>query len=101
MGAHLQAPEVNRKAATTPAGTVVWLGWQHVIGLEPGVVERLSTERAKAPFQSLEDFAQRVPVGLPQLLRLIRVGAFAIWVTPKKNCSGGRTCCTTLFSTPS
>lgn len=76
-GAHLEAPDVGRSGvATALDGTVVWLGWQHVVGLERGVVERLLTERAKAPFHSFEDFARRVPAGLPQLVRLIRVGAF-------------------------
>lgn len=76
-GAYLEAPDVGRsEAATTLDGTVVWLGWQHVTGLERGVVERLLTERAKAPFASFEDFVRRVPAGLPQLLRLVRVGAF-------------------------
>ena len=77
-GAQIQAPEVNASDFLTRLeGTVVWLGWVHVKGLEKRVVRDLLEAREQAgPFRTWEDFVHRVPIGLEQVILLVRIGAF-------------------------
>ncbi len=77
-GAQIQAPEVNASDFLTRLeGTVVWLGWVHVKGLEKRVVRDLLEVREQAgPFRTWEDFVHRVPIGLEQVILLVRIGAF-------------------------
>lgn len=76
-GGILEAPDINRSEyLTTIEGKTIWLGWVHVEGLERKSANWLLEQRAVALFRSFDDFCRRVPVGLEQLIRLIRVGAF-------------------------
>jgi len=77
-GAQVEAPEINASDyLTSIRGTVVWLGWVHVKGLEKRVIQDLlEARRQGGPFRSWEDFVHRVSLGLEQAVLLIRVGAF-------------------------
>ncbi len=79
-GANLHVPCVNRSEyKTCIRGKDIFLGFIHVAGLEAGVGKLIS----QLPYSSLEDFIQRVPVALDQLIILIRVGAFRFTGKPK------------------
>jgi DNA polymerase-3 subunit alpha len=77
-GAQVEAPEINASDyLTSIRGSVVWLGWVHVKGLEKRVIQDLlEARRQGGPFRSWEDFVHRVSLGLEQAVLLIRVGAF-------------------------
>ena len=80
-GANLHVPCVNRSEyKTCIRGKDIFLGFIHVAGLEATVGKTIYPER---PYASLEDFIQRVPVTLDQLIILIRVGAFRFTGKPK------------------
>ena len=85
-GGQIEAPCVNRsRYKTWLQGTVVWLGFIHVLGLEAQVAERLLAERTRnGPFAGLEDFCARVRPGLEQTLLLIRAGALRCFGADKK-----------------
>ena len=78
MGAKIHLPCVNRSDyLTTLNGRTIFMGFVHLQGLEQSFVERFLTERAAhGPFRSLEDFINRVPFKIEQLVLLIRGGAF-------------------------
>jgi DNA polymerase-3 subunit alpha len=77
-GAQVEAPEINASDyLTSIRGSVVWMGWVHVKGLEKRVIQDLlEARRQGGPFRSWEDFVHRVSLGLEQAVLLIRVGAF-------------------------
>ena len=79
-GANLHVPCVNRSEyKTCIRGKDIFLGFIHVAGLEAGVGKLI----CQLPYSSMEDFIQRVPVTLDQLIILIRVGAFRFTGKPK------------------
>ncbi len=91
-GANLHAPCVNRSEyKTCIRGTDIFLGFIHVANLEAGVGKEISELRMtnyelqseEKPYIDLEDFIQRVPITLDQLIILIRVGAFRFTGKPK------------------
>lgn len=77
-GAQVEAPEINASDyLTSIRGSVVWMGWVHVKGLEKRVIQDLLEARRQGGlFRSWEDFVHRVSLGLEQAILLIRVGAF-------------------------
>ncbi|HNY03804.1 MAG TPA: DNA polymerase III subunit alpha, partial [Bacteroidales bacterium] len=91
-GANLHAPCVNRSGyKTCIRDRDIFLGFIHVANLEAGVGKAIydlrfticdlpgvpvDGRREERPYTSLDDFIQRVPVTLDQLIILIRVGAF-------------------------
>jgi len=77
-GAHIKEPCVNRSNFdTTISGKTIFLGFQHVAELEGKVIDALLVNRREmGPYQSLEDFTQRVSISLDQTVILIRVNAF-------------------------
>lgn len=77
-GAQIEAPCLNQSEwLTSIQGEVIFLGFIHVKGLESRLIESALRERASnGHFLSINDFADRVNVGLEQLVILIRIGAF-------------------------
>jgi DNA polymerase-3 subunit alpha len=84
-GAGLHAPCVNRSEyKTSIRGKDIFLGFIHVAGLEAEAGKAISDLRkSETPYKDLEDFVQRVPLTLDQLVILIRVGAFRFTGKPK------------------
>ena len=78
MGAVIHLPCVNRSQYLTSLdGKTIYLGFVHLQGIDGGFVDRFMREReARGPYQSLEDFMERVAFGVEQLVLLIRGGAF-------------------------
>jgi DNA-directed DNA polymerase III PolC len=77
-GATIHNPCVNKSEyETTVYGTDVYLGMMHLEGLETRIAHFLIAERAEnGDFQSLEDFINRIPVGIEGIQILIFIGAF-------------------------
>lgn len=93
MGLAIRLPDVNRSGATwraegpdgRPVGEgapvadarAIRAGLGQIAGVEAKSIERILVEReARGAFVSLADFRARVPVGLPELHRLIDAGCF-------------------------
>ena len=78
MGATVQLPCVNHSEyLTVLEGKSIYMGFVFLQGIERQFVEHIVAERkARGPFADLEDFTQRVPFHLEQLVLLIRGGAF-------------------------
>lgn len=84
-GAIIEAPEINTSEyLTSISGITLWLGWVHVKSLERKLVELIIQERKNGVFTSFYNFFQRVPIGLEQLIILIRVGTFRRFGISKK-----------------
>jgi len=77
-GAQIELPCVNHSRYTTSlTGITIWLGFVHVANLESQLAHAIIEERDRdGVFESLEDFTNRVPVGLEQAIILIRLNAF-------------------------
>lgn len=77
-GATIQNPCVNKSEyETTVYGTNVYLGLMHLEGLETRIAHGIITEREKqGGFKSLEDFINRIPIGIEGIQILIFIGAF-------------------------
>lgn len=77
-GADVQLPCLNQsKWLTSIQGDVIFLGFIHVKGLESKLMEYALKERdLNGSFINLNDFTDRVDIGLEQLIILIRIGAF-------------------------
>ncbi len=77
-GAEVIAPCVNKSTYfTTLEGKTVILGFRHIQSLPEKMGMLIPEERDKyGPFLSLEDFVERIPIGLESLQLLIFVGAF-------------------------
>jgi len=77
-GGEIQAPCINQSQyLTSIRGKVIHLGFIHISGLEQKIGEKIVRSRAEGgPFLDLDDFLYRVPIGLEQLLLLVRIGAF-------------------------
>ncbi|HUX97678.1 MAG TPA: DNA polymerase III subunit alpha [Bacteroidales bacterium] len=77
FGASIELPCVNKsKYKTTIYGTVIYIGFIHIMSLEFSLAQSIETIRAEeGPFKDLNDFVTRVAPGLEQLILLIRAGA--------------------------
>ena len=84
-GALIELPCVNRSfEATSIDGDAIFLGFNLVANLESNLQHQLVTERKRnGEFQSLEDVIKRLPVGIEQLVLLIRLGAMRFTGKPK------------------
>src|SRR5690554_2893566 len=87
VGATMELPCVNNSnGATRISGTTIYLGFVHVQNLEQTTIELIVSERnCHGPYQSLNDFMERVPVTKEQLILLIRLGAFRFTGKEKSN----------------
>ncbi len=85
-GATIHLPCVNRSAyRTSITGKDIFIGFIHIRSLEQQVAEMIIGERAlHGAYKSLDDFLQRVPVGLEQVTILIRINAFRFTGKQKK-----------------
>jgi DNA polymerase-3 subunit alpha len=77
-GAKIELPCVNHSQyITSVTGITIWLGFVHVANLESQVANAIIEEREQnGDFQNLEDFINRVAIGLEQAIILIRLNAF-------------------------
>jgi DNA polymerase III alpha subunit len=77
-GAHIELPCVNQgRYKTSLSGQTIYTGFIHIQNLETRIAQEIEMERDKnGMFKSLQDFANRIPIGKEQLLLLIRIGAF-------------------------
>jgi DNA-directed DNA polymerase III PolC len=77
-GATILNPCVNKSEyETTLYGIDVYLGLMHLEGLETKIAHGIVTERKQhGEFKSLEDFINRVPIGIEGIQILIFIGAF-------------------------
>jgi DNA-directed DNA polymerase III PolC len=86
LGASIEAPCINcANYETIIRGMDIYLGFQHVLGLELKQVQRFIQERdVGGEFMGFNDLLQRITLPLEQLLLLIRVGALRSFGIPKK-----------------
>lgn len=84
-GGEVLKPCVNHSEVMTELeGQKVWLGFQHIKALSSRWKKAIPHERQKqGPYQSLEDFINRVPMESEQLQLLIKTGAFRFTGKPK------------------
>ena len=77
-GARVTTPCVNKSDyETTVYGDEVFLGFMHLQSLESRLARLIPEERAQhGAFCSLEDFIQRIPIGIEGVQILIFIGAF-------------------------
>lgn len=76
-GGNVHPPCINRSnIITTIKGKDIFLGFQHLQSLEKRSMIAIIETRAYQPFISLQDFMERVPLGIEQLDILIRINAF-------------------------
>lgn len=85
-GAVIELPCVNRSYyLTTIRDRDIHIGLVHVQNLETSIGHAIPEERMRSgEYRSLEDFLHRVPVGIEQLILLIRVDAFRFTRKSKK-----------------
>lgn len=85
-GAMVEAPCVNNSEyLTLICNSTIFLGFVHMKNLENQLAQTLVRERkANGPFAGLRDFLARVPVGLEQLIILIKINAFRFTGMSKK-----------------
>lgn len=77
-GATIHTPCVNKSEyETTLYGTDVYLGLMHLEGLETKMTHLIIKERGQnGDFKSLENFINRIPIGIEGIQILIFIGAF-------------------------
>ncbi len=77
-GATINNPCVNRSEyKTIISGAEIFLGFQHLHALQGKICEAILDERQRCGnFKSLEDFINRVPIGIQALETLIFIAAF-------------------------
>lgn len=85
-GANIELPCVNRSHyLTTICGQVIHIGLAHIQNLETRIGHTIPEERMKnGEYRGIEDFLQRVPIGIEQVILLIRVDAFRFTKKSKK-----------------
>jgi DNA polymerase-3 subunit alpha len=77
-GANIKAPCVNTSDYLTKIiGKDIYMGFIHLKSLEQKIGNGIPVERKQnGPYQSMENFIHRIPLGLEQINILIRIGAF-------------------------
>ena len=77
-GATIYNPCVNKSDfQTNVEGRNIYLGFQHLKSLEARIGQLIVKERdLNGPYQSLEDFINRIPIGIEGIQILIFIGAF-------------------------
>ncbi|MCF8378326.1 MAG: DNA polymerase III subunit alpha [Bacteroidales bacterium] len=78
QGAKINLPCVNHGAYTTSIkGKEIYVGFIHIANLEYKIGQEIEHERKlNGEFIDLEDFIKRLPIGIEQLVILIRTEAF-------------------------
>jgi DNA polymerase-3 subunit alpha len=79
LGAKVRLPNINKSNyLTCIEGDEIYIGFVHLMNFERTVAKHIIFERKlNGDFESLEDFIFRVPIGIEQLIILIRCGAFS------------------------
>jgi error-prone DNA polymerase len=77
-GGRIHNPCVNKSEyQTTLYGKNIYLGFQHLKSLESKVAMYIESERKEnGEYKSLEDFINRIPIGIEGIQTLIFIGAF-------------------------
>ncbi len=76
-GAIIHAPCINTSSIETIInGKEIYLGFQHLQGLEKRAMLKIMSGRVSGVFGSLDDFIERVPLSIEQLDILVRIDAF-------------------------
>jgi len=84
-GGSIHLPCVNRSEyMTSIRGKDISVGFIHLQNLEQQAAQMIIEERQHGEYGSLEDFLGRVPVGLEQVIILIRISAFRFTGKSKK-----------------
>jgi len=85
-GARIELPCVNRSEyKTSITGKDIYIGFIHLQNLEQAVAHMIIREREEhGSFKGLEDLLERVPVGLEQIILLIRISALRFTGKSKK-----------------
>jgi DNA polymerase-3 subunit alpha len=85
-GAAVHLPCINNSDyLTNLKGNDAWLGFIHVQDLESEIVKQIIQDRMDhGPYLGLYDLIARVPIGLEQLLILVKIGAFRFTGLGKK-----------------
>ncbi len=85
-GGNIHLPCVNRSDhKTSISGKDIYMGFIHIQNLELQVAGMITREREQGgAFSSLENFLERVPLGLEQLIILIRISALRFTGKSKK-----------------
>lgn len=86
-GATIILPCVNHSTYKTRIiGKKIYIGFIHIENLEKNLGREIALERDRnGSFRSLDDFIQRMPAGIEQLVLLIRAGAFNFTGKPKSH----------------
>jgi DNA polymerase-3 subunit alpha/error-prone DNA polymerase len=84
-GAKIHNPCVNKSDYQTKVyGKNIYLGFQHLKSLESKTAELITKERDEnGSYRSLEDFINRIPIGIEAIQILIFIGAFRFTRKPK------------------
>ena len=84
-GGSIHLPCVNlSEYMTSIRGKDISIGFIHLQNLEQQAAHMIIEERQHGDYRSLEDFLERVPVGLEQVIILIRISAFRFTGKSKK-----------------
>jgi len=86
LGGIVESPCINRgREATTIHGKVVYLGFQHVNGIELKTISAIIREReTNGVFTDFDNLVRRVPIPLEQLLLIIRAGGMRCFGIAKR-----------------
>ncbi len=78
LGGEIVAPCVNNSQyLTTISGTEIYLGFHLIKSLESKIGLMITEERMRnGAYRDLNDFLDRVPIGIEQLILLMRINAF-------------------------
>lgn len=77
-GANVHLPCVNKSNHTTTIyGKDIYLGFIHLKSMEGSIGQEIETERNNnGDYKSMDNFLQRISIGIEQLIILIRIDAF-------------------------
>ena len=86
LGGKIKAPCVNNsERLTTIHGDSIYMGFIHLKGLEERLAREIVVERIrKGSYSSMENFLDRITLGLEQVRILIRAGSFQFTGTSKQ-----------------
>lgn len=85
-GATIYTPCINTSLIeTTISGKEIYLGFQHLQGLEKRTMLKIVSIRINGLFSSLNDFMERIPLSIEQLDILIRADVFKILGKDKRS----------------
>lgn len=87
LGANIEAPCIrNSNWETIIKGKTIYLGFQHILSIEKNIIKKILQERdTGGSFLNYEDFKERIYVPFEQLDLLIRIDAFRLTNTNKRN----------------